>query len=63
MLHVNDISNGCSPSVSSIFTRIKSVSDYAVLQNDLKLLEVWASICTLIRSTYSRYYRNLYCLS
>ena len=48
MLYVNDISDGCSSTVSSfaddvkIFRKIKSASDSDVLQNDLKLLEIWA---------------------
>ena len=48
ILYVNDISDGCSSTVSSfaddvkIFRKIKSTSDSDVLQNDLKLLEIWA---------------------
>ena len=48
ILYVNDISDGCSSTVSSfaddvkIFRKIKSTSDSNVLQNDLKLLEIWA---------------------
>ena len=42
------LSDGCSSTVSSfaddvkIFRKIKSTSDSDVLQNDLKLLEIWA---------------------
>ena len=48
ILYVNDISDGYSSTVSSfaddvkIFRKIKSTSDSDVLQNDLKLLEIWA---------------------
>ena len=48
ILYVNDISDGCSSTVSSfadnvkIFRKIKSTSDSDLLQNDLKLLEIWA---------------------
>ena len=48
ILYVNDISDGCSSTVSSfaddvkIFRKIKSTSDSDVLQNDLKLLKIWA---------------------
>ena len=48
ILYVNDICDGCSSTVSSfaddvkIFRKIKSTSDSDVLQNDLKLLEIWA---------------------
>ena len=48
ILYVNDISDGCSSTVSSfvddvkIFRKIKSSYDSDVLQNDLKLLEIWA---------------------
>ena len=48
ILYVNDISDGCSSTVSSfaddvkIFRKIKSTSASDVLQNDLKLLEIWA---------------------
>ena len=48
ILYVNDISDGCSSTVSSfaddvkILRKIKSTSDSDVLQNDLKLLEIWA---------------------
>ena len=44
---VNDISDGCSSTVSSfaddvkIFRKIKSTPDSDVLQNDLKLLEIF----------------------
>ena len=43
ILYVNDLSGGCSSTVSSfaddvkIFRKIKSTSDSDVLQNDLKL--------------------------
>ena len=43
-----DISDGCSSTVSSfaddgkIFRKIESTSVSDVLQNDLKLLEIWA---------------------
>ena len=46
--YVNDISDGCSSTVSlfaddvKIFRKIKSNYDSDVLQNDLKLLEIWA---------------------
>ena len=46
--YVNDISDGCSSTVSlfaddvKIFRKIKSTYDSDVLQNDLKLLEIWA---------------------
>ena len=48
ILYVNDISDGCSSTVSSfaddvkIFRKIISTFDSDVLQNDLKLLEIWA---------------------
>ena len=48
ILYVNDISDGCSSTVSSfaddvkIFRKIKSASDSNILQNYLKLLEIWA---------------------
>ena len=48
ILYVNDISDGCSSTVSSfaddvkIFRKIKFTSDSDVLQNDLKLWKIWA---------------------
>ena len=48
ILYVNDISDGCSSTVSSfeddvkIFRKIKSTSDSDVLQNDLNFLKIWA---------------------